>query len=78
MQPEDANAHYNLGLAYDNKGLVDEAVQQLRETIRLKPDDANAHYNLGVILGKEGPAQGSHRRVQHRRAPPAGLCRGIL
>jgi tetratricopeptide (TPR) repeat protein len=37
-----------------DKGLLDEAVAEFREAIRLKADDPLAHYNLGTALKKRG------------------------
>ncbi|MGD0207794.1 MAG: tetratricopeptide repeat protein [Verrucomicrobiota bacterium] len=34
-------AHYNLGIALAQKGLVDEAIAQFQE-VRFKPDDPDA------------------------------------
>ena len=47
-------AHNNLGLAFKNRGEIDDAIQHYRETIRLKPDYAEAHFNLGIVLFKRG------------------------
>jgi len=47
--PENAEIHYNLGIAYLGKDLVDEAEQQFKEAIRLKPDYSEAYNYLGRI-----------------------------
>ena len=47
-------AHYNLGLALDMKGQLDEAMGHYQEALRLKPDYADAHNNLGIALGRKG------------------------
>jgi tetratricopeptide (TPR) repeat protein len=46
IQPGYANAHYNLGLALAQMGLVDEAIAQFKETLRFKPDDPDAKERL--------------------------------
>ena len=46
-------AHYNLGIALDEKGLIDEAIAEYREALRINPGYAEAHYNLGVALYRE-------------------------
>ncbi|MBI5205082.1 MAG: tetratricopeptide repeat protein [Nitrospirae bacterium] len=52
--PQKAKGHYNLGIAYYNKGLTDMAIEHYQIALRLKPDYAEAHYNLGVTYGRIG------------------------
>jgi tetratricopeptide (TPR) repeat protein len=47
-------AHNNLGDALFYKGQTIEAMNQFKESIRLKPGFAKAHYNLGDALFDEG------------------------
>jgi tetratricopeptide (TPR) repeat protein len=46
--------HYNLGNAYQFKGLLDMAIEQYQTALRLKPDYVEAHNNLGVIYTRKG------------------------
>ena len=58
--------HFNLGNWYYQKGLVDEAILEYREVIRLYPLEtrmmerkdidllAKAHYNLAIAYSKKG------------------------
>jgi tetratricopeptide (TPR) repeat protein len=64
LQPDPADAHYNLGVALASKGQVDEAIRQYQEALRLKPDHADAHNNLGVALGKKGQVDEAIRQFQ--------------
>ncbi|MCK4533238.1 tetratricopeptide repeat protein [bacterium] len=48
INPNDAVAHYNLGVIYGKDGLWGEATKEFEKTIRLKPDFAEAHNNLGL------------------------------
>ncbi|MFQ5673156.1 MAG: tetratricopeptide repeat protein [Nitrospinales bacterium] len=53
--PDDASAHYKLGLAYQQLGQYPEAIRELQEVLRLAPDHAKAKIALGktyVLLGR--------------------------
>jgi Tfp pilus assembly protein PilF len=54
MNPDYAEAYYNLGTTLDDKGLLDEAIAEFRKAIALKPDDAEAHTNFGAALYHKG------------------------
>lgn len=47
LNPDDAVAHYNLGLALLDDNDLAGAAAALKEAIRLKPDHAEAHWALG-------------------------------
>ncbi len=62
LRPDDANAHYNLGVAPDKQGQMDEAIRQFQEALRLKPSNAEAHTDPVPLLGKPahtGPLTGA-------------------
>ena len=46
--PDDADAHINLGIAYGELGKHKKEIESYKQAIRIDPDYANAHYNLGV------------------------------
>ena len=46
--PDDAKAHYNLGVVYGESGMYQEAIESFKQVIRIDPDNANTHYNLGL------------------------------
>ena len=45
-----AEAHYNLGITFEELRRVDEAVASYAQAITLKPDFAEAYYNLGIAI----------------------------
>jgi protein O-mannosyl-transferase len=47
-------AHYNLGIALNDRGQTDEAMAHYRRAIELRPSYAEAHYNLGRLLAQKG------------------------
>lgn len=49
-----AASHTNRGNILFMKGLLDEAIEEYREALRLKPKSADAHYNLGGALANKG------------------------
>jgi len=48
--PKNADAHTDLGLAYQSMGRLDEAGAQHRTVLELHPDNADAHNNLGIVF----------------------------
>ena len=54
LKPDDADTHYNLGIALKAQGKLTEAVAEYRTAIRLEPNHANAHCNLGLALADQG------------------------
>jgi tetratricopeptide (TPR) repeat protein len=58
------SAHHNLGVALFKKGQLDEAIHQLKETIRLTPDDADAHHHLGTAFYQQGRIGEAIRQFQ--------------
>lgn len=47
-------AYYNLGLAHDEKGLLNEATYYYRQALKIKPDYPQALSNLGIIYARSG------------------------
>lgn len=46
----DADAHFGLGVAYFNLGLLEEAAEELKHAARLMPESAQIQTQLGVVL----------------------------
>ena len=76
MQPDNADARFNLGNALFNKGEYAPAAEAYREAIRLNPNLAHAHYNLGMTLlrlNDQGAADKQFReatRIDPKLTPP--------
>jgi Tfp pilus assembly protein PilF len=54
IDPDNADAHYNLGTAFIKSGMYKEAIEAYKQVIRIKPDYAEAHNNLGTAFIKSG------------------------
>ncbi len=52
-------AHYNLAIALDGDGKVDEAKDHYQESLRINSNQSRAHYNLAFLLNKEGDIDGA-------------------
>ncbi|OCK58981.1 caspase family protein [Bradyrhizobium sp. LMTR 3] len=52
--PKNANAYYNRGNAYSDKGDTDRAIADYTAAIRLDPTFANAYYNRGNAYSNKG------------------------
>ncbi len=50
IDPNLADAHYNLAVIYQSQKRLKEAVPQFQEVLRLKPSDPDAHYQLGLCM----------------------------
>jgi len=57
LNPDFADAHYNLGIILKDLGKLKEAELSYRKAIKIKPDYAEAYSNLGVILKDLGQSQ---------------------
>ena len=55
--PNNAQAHYNVGTVLSQSGQWDDAIENLREAIRLAPDFVPARNNLGQAMASLGQLQ---------------------
>ncbi len=53
-KPNDAEAHYRLGVTLASRNRVDEAMAHFRKALEIKPNYAEAHYQMGLALAKKG------------------------
>lgn len=49
FDPGSETLHYNLGLAYTHKGLIEEAISEFKQAIECNPNLAQAYVNLGGL-----------------------------
>ena len=49
FEPSSETLHYNLGLAYTHKGLIDEAISEFKQSLECNPNLAQAYVNLGGL-----------------------------
>src|ERR1700688_822503 len=54
VQPDNNLAHLDLGVGLAEKGRTAEAMQEVREALRLNGDIAEAYLTLGLLLSDEG------------------------
>jgi uncharacterized protein (TIGR02466 family) len=54
LNPDNAEAHNNLGVAYKENGDLTAAIESYQKAISLKPDYAEAYNNLGSVLQEKG------------------------
>jgi len=52
--PKDAEAYFNRGLAYDDKGQYDQAISDYSKAIEINPGLAEAYINRGNAYSKKG------------------------
>jgi tetratricopeptide (TPR) repeat protein len=55
--PHNAHAHYNVGTVLSQSGMWNDAIENLREAIRLAPDFVAARNNMGQALANIGQWQ---------------------
>ena len=59
IEPDNFQAHVNLGNALDADGRIAEAANEFRTAVRLNPHNYMSHYNLGcelIVLGQRAEA----------------------
>ena len=54
MNPDDAEAHCNLGVTLRQVGRIEDAIGHYEQALRINPDFAEAHYNLALALAQTG------------------------
>jgi len=54
IDPDYADAYYNLGLAYKDKGNYDKAIECWQKAIDINPDNAVTYNNMGLAYYSKG------------------------
>lgn len=49
FRPDDGVVHMVYGIYLSKLGKAEQAIEQLREAVRLQPENANINYNLGLL-----------------------------
>ena len=72
LNPDDPQAHYNLGNALARNNRMDEAIRQYQEALRLKPDSFQPHLALALILPRAGRLKDAAIQMEEflRTCPP--------
>ena len=85
IRPGYADAHYNLGLVYTQKGgdYLAQAVAEFKKAVDIRPYYAEAHFNLGIALadsraGLRGPAGSDFPPIRWRSTLHPNYPRGRL
>ena len=68
LNPRDADAHYQLGLIYQQRRQYDQAGERFRKAIEIAPDEADAFYQLGLITRAQNKAADALPLLQHAAA----------
>jgi hypothetical protein len=64
MDPNLADAQYNLGVLYQSQRRLKEAIPRFQEVLRVKSADPDAHYQLGIALMDMGRAAEAKNHLQ--------------
>jgi tetratricopeptide (TPR) repeat protein len=54
INPDYAEAYYNMGIAQKDKGDLEEAIESYKQALKIKPNYVEAYYNMGNILKDKG------------------------
>ena len=54
LDPNLVNAHYNLGVIYGKKEMLDNAIAEYNKVLAINPRYYAAHNNLGAVYMKKG------------------------
>jgi tetratricopeptide (TPR) repeat protein len=59
-----AEAHYNLGIVYSEKGMVEDAINEYKKTLAINPQFSDTYYTMGVAYAKKDQLEESVKSLQ--------------
>ena len=71
LNPSDADAIYNLGLAYFRQGEFQAASLRFKQLLEHNPLHAQAHFNLGNCLARAGKRAEAMKNAANLRKTPS-------
>ena len=81
IEPNNAAAHFNLGLTLYTGGRYSEAIQAYKEVIRLRPTLAAGHFNLAlayVAINDRAAAMAEYETLKPLNAKMAAELYGMI
>jgi len=74
--PGKPRAHYNLGLALQERGALERAIEEYQITLKLDPSDTASHNNLGNIYSHQGQSEDalSHYQAALKIEPGSSIA----
>jgi len=81
IDPDYADAHFNLGVTYDESDRYKEAIEAYKQVIRINPDDADTHYHLGFLynaLDDKGSALEQYKILKNLNSEKANKLFNII
>jgi len=76
--PEKARPHYNLALAYQRRGLLEDAMGQYEEALRLVPGHVRSNINIAVLLREKGETELARRHLLMALEKEPGNSRALF
>lgn len=61
--PNDAEAHFYLGVEYEKRGNLKKAIGAFEEVIRLNPRSAEVHFNIAVLFEQMGEGRNAIKHM---------------
>jgi tetratricopeptide (TPR) repeat protein len=64
FNPSSANAHFELGQVFEQRGQADDAIREYQEAIKVDPDKSAAHMRLAQVYTKQGQQENAVKEFQ--------------
>ncbi len=75
LNPRDADAHYQLGLIYQQRRQYELAEASFRRAVEIHPDEAEAQLQLGRMLRAQGKHEEARRHIELALKADSGVGR---